>query len=91
MAVQGEPSVEAALVALKCKYQEQLCPCMFIRVFCQRYRRVGHAKADGWGLEELMVDVVMQTILTLPSERFKLAINVTACLSSRICLVVYLA
>ncbi|KAG2885437.1 hypothetical protein PC114_g19663, partial [Phytophthora cactorum] len=26
MAAQGEPSVEPALVALKCKYQEQLCP-----------------------------------------------------------------
>ncbi|KAG2992904.1 hypothetical protein PC120_g22368, partial [Phytophthora cactorum] len=26
MAGQGEPSVEPALVALECKYQEQLCP-----------------------------------------------------------------
>ncbi|KAG3129088.1 hypothetical protein PI126_g21119 [Phytophthora idaei] len=78
MAVQGEPSVEAALVALKCKYQEQLCP-------------LDTPKLMDGGLEELMLDVVMQTIITLPSKRFKLAINATACLSSRICLVVYLA
>ncbi|KAG2822076.1 hypothetical protein PC116_g6729 [Phytophthora cactorum] len=32
MAAQGEPSVEPALVALKCKYQEQLCPCMSARI-----------------------------------------------------------
>ncbi|KAG3097681.1 hypothetical protein PI125_g15595 [Phytophthora idaei] len=36
MAVQGMPSIEAALVALKCKYQEQLRPCMSVRVFYQQ-------------------------------------------------------
>ncbi|KAG3072322.1 hypothetical protein PC121_g8950 [Phytophthora cactorum] len=39
MAAQGEPSVEPALVALKCKYQEQLCPSPSIVKRDERRRR----------------------------------------------------